>query len=188
MNCWKRQKMKRTNRRKCNRGGEKVRYFWRANGKVPALQKCTELFLKSVRMENGNSENCNGRGSAVFCLDIPDVGDFSSCENKMHSGIGGELKKSGTERRLVANIYDSSQICKIPAGFIAGKFFQRTVNPVASAVTLTVRAREGRPERRRSASFARMPSRIRRSRGRAPSFSSNPCETSQSIALSSASR
>ena len=75
-------------------------------------------------MENGNSENCNGRGSALFCLDIPDVGDFSSCENKMHSGIGGELKKSGTERRLVANIDDSSQICKIPAGFIAGNFFQ----------------------------------------------------------------
>lgn len=71
----------------------------------------------------GIPKNCNGRFSAVFCLEIPDVGDFSSFEYKMHSGIGGELKKSGTGRRLVANIYDPSQICKSPAVFIAGDFF-----------------------------------------------------------------
>lgn len=180
--------MKRTNRRKCNR---EVKKYVISGGQSQgsSLAKKYGVFLEKASVwKVGIPKNCNGRFSAVFCLDIPDVGDFSSCENKMHSGIGGELKKSGTERRLVANIYDSSQICKIPAGFIAGNFFQRTVNPVASAVTLTVRAREGRPERRRSASFARMPSRIRCSRGRAPSFSSNPCETSQSIALSSASR
>lgn len=143
----------------------------------------------------GIPKNCNGRFSAVFCLKIPDVGDFSSFEYKMHSGIGGELKKSGTGRRLVANIYDSSQICKFPAGFNAGDCFfrvflkfYRIVSPAGPAETLTVRVRAGRSKRRRSASFARISSRIRRSRGRAPSFSLNPCAASQSAALSSASR
>ena len=103
--------MKRTNRRKCNR---EVKKYVISGGQSQgsSLAKKYGVFPEKASVwKVGIPKNCNGRFSAVFCLEIPDVGDFSSFEYKMHSGIGGELKKSGTGG-------DSLQIFMIPVRYV----------------------------------------------------------------------